>query len=87
LVQDYHGPAAMVRAAEAALRRIRAAGVTERYVSTVSDHTSGVSLSFAAGVKFSFDARKVTIDKRLVQATAWTPGSAERERFDCADQR
>ena len=86
LVEDYHGPAALARAAAAALRRIRDAGVTERYVSTVADRSSGVSLSFAAGVKFSFDARKVDVDKRLVAASAWTPGSRERERFDCADQ-
>jgi hypothetical protein len=86
LVEDYHGPAAVARAAEAVLRRIREAGVTERYVSTVADNTSGVALSFAAGLKFSFDARKVKIDKRLLEASAWTPGSAERERFDCADQ-
>jgi hypothetical protein len=85
LVDEYHGPAAVARAAANALRRIRAAGVTERYVSTVSDHTSGLSLSFAAGVKFSVDARKVDIDKRLVAGSAWTPGSGERERFDCAD--
>jgi hypothetical protein len=86
LVEDYQGPAALARAAAAALRRVRDAGVTERYVSTVADRSSGVSMSFAAGVKFSFEARKVDVDKRLVAASAWTAGSRERERFDCAGQ-
>lgn len=85
LVEDYHGPAAVARAAAAALRRIRAAGVTERYVSTVADRSSGASLSFAVGLKFSAGARKIDVDKRLVAASAWTPGSHERERYDCAE--
>jgi hypothetical protein len=86
LVEERHGPAAVARAAAAVLGRIRAAGVTERYVSTVADTTSGVALSFAAGLKFSFDARRVRIDRRLVEASAWTPGSDERERFDCTER-
>jgi hypothetical protein len=69
--------------ARAVLRRIAVAGTTERSVSTYNDSSSGLSLSFAAGVKFSVGATRVKIDKALVDASAWTPGSRERERFDC----
>ena len=66
--------------------RIRVAGTTQRYVSTVNDSTTGASLAFGEGLKFGVSASRIQIRRRLVDARAWTPGSAARARADCLPQ-
>ena len=71
----------------ALLDRIRVAGTTQRYVSTVNDSTTGASLAFGEGLKFGVSASRIQIRRRLVDARAWTPGSAAaRARADCLPQ-
>jgi hypothetical protein len=70
----------------AVLDRIRVAGTTQRYVSTVNDRTAGASLAFGEGLKFGVTASRIEIRRRLVDARAWTPGSAARARADCLPQ-
>jgi hypothetical protein len=70
----------------ALLDRIRVAGTTQRYVSTVDDSSTGASVAFGEGLKFGVDASRVRIRRRLVDARAWTPGSAARARADCLPQ-
>jgi hypothetical protein len=69
--------------ARAVLRRIREAGVTERYTSSVADTSSEVSASVKLGLKLAVSGARIHVRKRLVAAGAWTGGSGERERFDC----
>jgi hypothetical protein len=67
----------------AVLARIRVAGTIQRYVSTVDDSSTGASLSFGEGLKFGVGASRVKVRRHLVDARAWTPGSAVRARADC----
>jgi hypothetical protein len=67
----------------ALLARIRVAGTTQRYVSTVNDRTAGASVGFGEGLKFGVSGSRIKIRRRLLDARAWTPGSAARARADC----
>jgi hypothetical protein len=67
----------------ALLARIRTAGTTQRYVSAVNDSTTGVALAFGEGLKFGVSGSRIKIRRRLIDARAWTPGSASRARADC----
>jgi hypothetical protein len=78
-----HGAAADVRAV---LRRIRAAGTTQLYTSAYNDSSTGVSAAFGVGLKLGGSVEVVHIRKQLLDARAWTPGSAERARADCLPQ-
>jgi hypothetical protein len=77
------GAAADVRAV---LRRVRVAGTTELYTSAYDDSSTGVSAAFGEGLKFGASVQLIRIRKRLLDARAWTPGSAERARADCLPQ-
>src|SRR4051812_938075 len=71
---------------DAVLQRIRVAGTTERYVSAVRDNTRGASASLKLGLKFGVSGTRIEIHRQLVDASARTAGSGERERFDCTGQ-
>jgi hypothetical protein len=49
----------------------------------VRDESEEFEVSARLGIAFGVDADKVDVDKRLVAASAWTPGSRERVREDC----
>jgi hypothetical protein len=70
----------------ALLDRIRVAGTTQRYVSRVNDSSAGATLALGDGLKFGVSASRIKIRRRLIDARAWTPGSAERARADCLPQ-
>jgi hypothetical protein len=58
-------------------------GTVERSVYDVSDDSGTFSLAARLGMELGVDLDKVKIQRRLVSASAWTPGSQERVREDC----
>lgn len=68
----------------AVVLRTAQAGTVERAVYAVRDESEDFELAVRLGIAFGVDGDKVDVDKRLVAATAWTPGSSqERVREDC----
>jgi hypothetical protein len=68
------------------MRRIATHGTVERTVSTVQDDSKGASGSVRVGYRFGAGGRITRIHKSLVEASARTGGSRDRERFDCTAQ-
>jgi hypothetical protein len=66
--------------------RLARDGTIERSVYSVSDTSRGVSGSISEGIKFGAGVKVVDIRRELVDASARTRGSQQRERFDCLDQ-
>lgn len=66
----------------AALQTVRA-GTVERAVYAVEEDTAELDLEVRLGVALGLDVERVDVERRLLEASAWTPGSRERERFDC----
>ncbi len=58
-------------------------GTVERAVYAVRDDSENFDVGVHLGVSFGVDHDKVDVEKRLVAASAWTPGSQERVREDC----
>jgi hypothetical protein len=58
-------------------------GTVERSVYDVSDESGTFSLAARLGLELGVDLDKVKVQRRLVSASAWTPGSQERVREDC----
>jgi hypothetical protein len=58
-------------------------GTVERAVYDVSDESGTFSLAARLGMELGVDLDKVKVQRRLVSASAWTPGSQERVREDC----
>ena len=65
------------------LRTAQAGTRVERAVYAVRDESGEFDLAARIGVAFGVEADRVDVDKRLVAASAWTPGSQERVREDC----
>jgi len=63
--------------------RTAQAGTVERAVYAVRDESQEFEVAARLGIAFGIDADKIDVDKRLVAASAWTPGSQERVREDC----
>jgi hypothetical protein len=76
-------PAGKLTDLRAVLARIHTAGTVQRYVSTVDDSSTGASLAFGEGLKFGISASRIKIRRHLIDARAWTAGSASRARADC----
>jgi hypothetical protein len=76
-------PPAVARELRPLLRRTVGTGIVERAVYDVRDDSQEVKLAAKLGLAFGVDGSEVRIDRRLVAASAWTPGSRERERADC----
>jgi hypothetical protein len=66
-----------------AIRRAAATGTIERSVYAVDDASGDFALAARLGVAFGVDVGKTAVARRLVAASAWTPGSGERLREDC----
>ncbi len=58
-------------------------GTVERSVYDVRDESGTFSLAARLGMELGIDVDKVEVQRRLVAASAWTPGSQERVREDC----
>jgi hypothetical protein len=67
----------------ALLGRIAQAGTVERSTYSVADRSKTFDLAVKLGEELGLEVTITHSDKRLVGASAWTRGSAERERFDC----
>jgi Flp pilus assembly pilin Flp len=76
-------PPAVARELRALVRRAAATGIVERAVYDVRDDSQELKLAAKLGVVLGVDGEEVSIDRRLVAASAWTGGSRERERADC----
>jgi hypothetical protein len=65
------------------LRRTVQAGVVERAVYELRDDSRDLEVAARLGLELGIDLDRVSVDRHLVAASAWTPGSRERERLDC----
>jgi hypothetical protein len=76
-------PAAAAGDLREAIRRAAAVGTIERSVYAVDDHSADFALAGRLGVEVGLEGGKKDVARRLVAASAWTPGSGERAREDC----
>jgi hypothetical protein len=58
-------------------------GTVERSVYAVEDESRSVELAARLGAEVGLEAGYAKVDRTLVEASAWTAGSAERAREDC----
>jgi hypothetical protein len=58
-------------------------GTVERAVYDVRDESGTFALAAKLGMELGIDLDRVKVQRRLVAASAWTPGSQERAREDC----
>jgi hypothetical protein len=77
-------PPAVTRDLRAAALRTVQAGTVERAVYGVREQSTELDLEVRLGVALGIDVERVDVERRLLEASAWTPGSRERERVDCA---
>ncbi len=75
-------PAVAADLRAAALRTVEA-GTVERAVYAVDHDTVELDLEIRLGLALGLDVERVDVERRLLEASAWTPGSRERERYDC----
>jgi hypothetical protein len=76
-------PPAVARDLRAAALRTVQTGTVERAVYGVDDDSVDVNLEVRLGLALGMDVERVDVERRLLEASAWTPGSRERERVDC----
>ena len=67
----------------AVIRHTVAVGTVERSVYSVSDDSQDFSAAGRLGYELGVELERTKIDRRLVEASAWTQGSRERRREDC----
>jgi hypothetical protein len=67
----------------AVARRAVQTGVVERSVYASHDESDRFELSAKLGLEVGLQGDRIRERRRLVSASAWTDGSAERERVDC----
>jgi hypothetical protein len=70
-------------AAAALFRRMAQAGTVERATYRVHDHSTDFDVGIKLGEEVGLKVTVTRNERYLQDAAAWTPGSAERERFDC----
>ena len=58
-------------------------GTVERSVYAVTDHSHEAAAAVSLGVELGVELEHTDVGRRLVDASAWTPGSGERRREDC----
>ena len=58
-------------------------GTVERAVYDVRDESSDFELAARLGQELGLELEDIKVQRRLVAASAWTPGSQERVREDC----
>jgi hypothetical protein len=76
-------PPAVARDLRAAALRTVQAGTVERAVYGVREQATKLDLEVRLGVALGIDVARVEVERRLLEASAWTPGSRKRERVDC----
>jgi hypothetical protein len=76
-------PAAVAPDLRAVALRTVQAGTVERAVYGVEGDTVELELEVRLGLALGLDVEHVDVSRRLLEASAWMPGSRERERYDC----
>ena len=76
-------PPAVARDLRTAALRTVQAGTVERAVYGVREEATELEIEVRLGVALGIDVERVDLERRLLEASAWTPGSRERERVDC----
>jgi hypothetical protein len=76
-------PPAAVTALRALVRRTAQVGTIERAVYAVRDESHDYAAAVRLGVELGVDESELDVQRRLVDASAWTAGSPERRRADC----
>jgi hypothetical protein len=76
-------PPAVAADLRAALLQAVRTGTVERSVYAVEDGSRSLELAGRLGAEVGVEARYSKVDRRLVEASAWTAGSQERAREDC----
>jgi hypothetical protein len=71
---------------DAVLARIGTHGVVERSETDIEDGSKGAALSFGGGWKFGLSGKKVSVHKRLVEATVQR-GALMGKRLDCVPSK
>jgi len=66
-----------------AIRQTVRTGTVERSVYAVEDGSRSLELAARFGTEVGVEAGYSKVDRRLVEASAWTAGSQERAREDC----
>jgi hypothetical protein len=59
------------------------AGSVERATYRVHDHSTNFDVGIKLGEEVGLKVTVTRTERYLQAASAWTPGTAERERFDC----
>jgi phosphoglycolate phosphatase-like HAD superfamily hydrolase len=76
-------PPSVAATLRGAVRRAVRVGTVERSVYAVEDGSRSLELAARAGAEVGLEAGYSRVDRRLVEASAWTAGSKERAREDC----
>jgi hypothetical protein len=77
-------PPAAIRQVRGVLAQARRTGVIERAESAIENHSKHFGAAARLGLEVGLAKEQIAVDQHLVAASAWTRGSGERERFDCA---
>jgi hypothetical protein len=76
-------PPSVAGALREAIRQAVRTGTVERSVYAVEDDSQSLELAARVGAEVGVEAGYSKVDRRLVEASAWTAGSQERAREDC----
>jgi hypothetical protein len=76
-------PPAVAGDLRAAIGQAVRTGVVERSVFAVQDASRSLEVAGRIGAEIGVEAGYAKVDRRLVEASAWTAGSPERAREDC----
>jgi Flp pilus assembly pilin Flp len=76
-------PPAIAAGLRTVARRAVQLGTVERAVYAVHDDSDDLAAAARLGLELGVELERIAVDRRLVAASAWTPGSGERERVDC----
>jgi hypothetical protein len=76
-------PPAIAAGLRTVARRAVQLGTVERAVYAVHDDSDDLAAAARLGLELGVELERIAVDRSLVAASAWTPGSGERERVDC----
>ena len=76
-------PPSVAEDVRAAVRHAVRFGTVERSVYAVADDSRSLELAARLGAEVGVEAGYAKVDRRLLEASAWTAGSQERAREDC----